>query len=57
MIWLLRRIDTIGRAWYGFSPRDRQLLARLVAVVIALGATHSVVGAMLAFAVIDWLLE
>jgi len=43
--------------WYRSSPRDRKAVARVVAVVVALAATHSILGAMLLFTVVDWLLE
>ena len=54
-------IAEIGRAaisaWYKRSPRDRKLFARAIAVVVALGATHSVLAAMILFRVLDWLVE
>jgi putative copper export protein len=54
-------IAAIGRAalglWYERDPRDRKLFARLVAVVVALTCTHSVLAAMILFSVLDWLVE
>ncbi len=43
--------------WYGVDPRDRKAVARVIAVLVALIATHSVLAAMLVFSVVDWLLE
>ena len=57
----MKLIDAIGRValglWYRRDPRDRKLFARLVAVVLALTTTRSVLGAMTVFALVDWLLE
>lgn len=52
-IWLLRRIDTIGCAWFTLPAPERRLLGRLALAALALAFTRSTLAALCLFYVID----